>query len=291
MWLSETDKGEVVWKTGLYPSPMAKKEDFAFLGSLIARAILDQRLVDLYLNEIFVDVLLDRNPAPSLRTLASIDPVLSQTLSSLKKAPLNAFADLYFTHPGSTQIELLPNGAQLRVTPDNYDEFLDSLLRLIIDTSLGELKRAFIDAFDKILPWEAFRILSSEEFNRLINGERGLQWDSQSILHTIRADHGYSQRSPQVLWLTEVFSELDSAHKTRLIQFLTGASQLPSGGWANLRPALTVVCRSSDDPDQSLPTVMTCANYLKLPRYSSKEILRDKLLVAIEEGGGSFLLS
>lgn len=36
---------------------------------------------------------------------------------------------------------------------------------------------------------------------------------------------------------------------------------------------------------------MTCANYLKLPPYSCKEILRERLLYAIREGTGSFDLS
>jgi len=37
--------------------------------------------------------------------------------------------------------------------------------------------------------------------------------------------------------------------------------------------------------------VMTCANYLKLPPYSSKEKMREKLIYAITEGQGSFHLS
>lgn len=36
---------------------------------------------------------------------------------------------------------------------------------------------------------------------------------------------------------------------------------------------------------------MTCANYIKLPNYASKEILRSKLLTAIQEGQQSFHLS
>lgn len=43
--------------------------------------------------------------------------------------------------------------------------------------------------------------------------------------------------------------------------------------------------------DAYLPSVMTCANYLKLPDYSSKEVMRERLLTAINEGQGAFLLS
>lgn len=41
----------------------------------------------------------------------------------------------------------------------------------------------------------------------------------------------------------------------------------------------------------STAAVMTCANYLKLPPYSSKEVLRERLLYAVREGQGSFDLS
>jgi len=36
---------------------------------------------------------------------------------------------------------------------------------------------------------------------------------------------------------------------------------------------------------------MTCVNYLKMPDYSTVEILREKLSVAIREGQGAFHLS
>lgn len=48
---------------------------------------------------------------------------------------------------------------------------------------------------------------------------------------------------------------------------------------------------STENPDDFLPSVMTCVNYLKLPDYSSIEIMREKLLMAAREGQQSFHLS
>ena len=56
----------------------------------------------------------------------------------------------------------------------------------------------------------------------------------------------------------------------------------------------TVVCKPSEAPftsDDYLPSVMTCVNYLKLPDYTSMEVMREKLGVAIREGQGAFHLS
>lgn len=50
-------------------------------------------------------------------------------------------------------------------------------------------------------------------------------------------------------------------------------------------------------PPRLLPTspaahlARRCANYVKLPDYSSKEVMRERLLTAIHEGQGAFYLS
>ena len=65
-------------------------------------------------------------------------------------------------------------------------------------------------------------------------------------------------------------------------------------GFRGLNPPLTVVRKPHEAPltaDDYLPSVMTCVNYLKLPQYSSKDVMRQKLEVAMKEGVGSFHLS
>ena len=80
----------------------------------------------------------------------------------------------------------------------------------------------------------------------------------------------------------------------RVRQFVTGSPRLPVGGLARMVPRLTIVKKSPESgnsPDAYLPSVMTCANYLKLPDYASPTVLRDRLLVAVNEADGSFHLS
>lgn len=65
-------------------------------------------------------------------------------------------------------------------------------------------------------------------------------------------------------------------------------------GFKSLNPPLTVVRKSLEsslDPDEYLPSVMTCVNYLKLPDYSSAEVMRAKMRLAACEGQHSFHLS
>lgn len=58
---------------------------------------------------------------------------------------------------------------------------------------------------------------------------------------------------------------------------------------------MTVVKKQTEigleNPDDYLPTVMTCQNYLKIPVYSDIRVLKEKLFFAMYEGGNAFHLS
>lgn len=52
-----------------------------------------------------------------------------------------------------------------------------------------------------------------------------------------------------------------------------------------------VMLTTQEQVDECLPTVNTCFHYLKLPDYSSEQVCKERLLCAISEGQGVFLLS
>lgn len=120
--------------------------------------------------------------------------------------------------------------------------------------------------------------------------------------------------SKSVRNLLQVMSELSAPQRRDFLQFVTGSPKLPIGGkcrifdhcypvntnyalppgFKSLNPMFTVVCKPSEPPyesDDFLISVMTCANYVKLPNYTDIDVLRKKLLTAIQEGQGAFHLS
>lgn len=89
-------------------------------------------------------------------------------------------------------------------------------------------------------------------------------------------------------------SDLTLAERRDFLQFVTGSPKLPIGGFKSLTPMFTVVCKPSEPPftsDDYLPSVMTCVNYLKMPDYTSIDVMKEKLRVATKEGQGAFHLS
>ena len=136
-----------------------------------------------------------------------------------------------------------------------------------------------------------------------------------------KADHGFSSGSQAVQFLYSVMAEFNETERRQFLQFVTGSPRLPISGFKGLTPKyvpahpalithqvvchhmytysdvacrLTIVKKHHDPPltpDHYLPSVMSCTNYLKLPDYSSKEVLKQRLLYAIVEGHSSFHLS
>merc|ERR1712130_32783 len=94
----------------------------------------------------------------------------------------------------------------------------------------------------------------------------------------------------QLVVHTLMFSGIEQQRK--FVRFLTGSPKLPIGGFKSLQPKLTIVRKETEgSPDDYLPSVMTCVNYVKLPSYSSQDITVAQIRKAIEEGQGSFHLS
>merc|ERR1712137_1108878 len=109
-----------------------------------------------------------------------------------------------------------------------------------------------------------------------------------------KPDHGFTLESKAIRNLAEILSTYTKEEQRLFLQFVSGSPRLPVGGFKSLSPPLTVVRKTMEanqNPDDFLPSVMTCVNYLKLPDYSSLDIMRRKLAIAVREGQHSFHLS
>lgn len=75
------------------------------------------------------------------------------------------------------------------------------------------------------------------------------------------------------------------------LQFVTGTAKVPLDGFKALQGSDGVKrfnIHKAHNGAHLLPTAHTCFNQLDLPEYSTEEVLREKLLVAIKEGGQGF---
>jgi E3 ubiquitin-protein ligase TRIP12 len=200
---------------------------------------------------------------------------------------------LDFTLPGDESYELKAGGSDIPVTINNIEEYIELLQDIIAGSGISQQVAAFREGFNCLFAIDDLRLLTYSELVSLF-GKAEEDWSYATLADTIRADHGFTMESDPVRYLLEILSSLNDNEKRQFLQFTTGSPRLPIGGWKALRPVFTVVRKIPEAPlqaDDYLPSVMTCANYLKMPAYTSKEIMLRRLLTSMNEGQNSFLLS
>lgn len=329
------DKDIIHVLLGLFPRPWPPNADtsdgsqfskaveyYRLLGQVMAKALQDGRLLDLPLSIAFYKLVLGHEL--DLHDIVSFDLELGNTLQELKGIVLRK---QYLESSGSYDPELLRfRGASIEdlcldFSVPGYPEYvlkpgndivdlssLDDYISLVADATIGtgimRQLEAFRSGFNQVFDLSTLQIFTPNELDYLLCGRREM-WKAESLADHIKFDHGYTSKSPAIIYLLEIMGEFTPEQQRAFCQFVTGAPRLPPGGLAVLNPKLTIVRKHSssmntaqnngsgpsESADEDLPSVMTCANYLKLPPYSSKEIMLKKLLYAISEGQGSFDLS
>ena len=201
---------------------------------------------------------------------------------------------LDFTLPGYPSIELRKGGKDTNVTLSNIDQYVKLLTHWSLHEGVTRQLEAFREGFESIFPLSHLQLFYPEELEQLFCGSTYVQWDVKTMAECCHPDHGYNHESRAIKLLFEILSAYNQEEQRRFMQFVTGSPRLPVGGFKSLSPPLTVVRKTfepDDSPDNYLPSVMTCVNYLKLPDYSSAEVMREKLRIAAHEGQLSFHLS
>lgn len=306
------------------PAHIAKiKMKFRFLGKLMAKAIMDFRLLDLPLGLPFYKWMLRNESSVSSHDLVNIDPGVAKSIQylediirqkkrieqdrshtretlqqALESLNMNGCSvedlGLDFTLPGFPNIELKKGGKDVPVTIHNLEEYLRLVVYWTLNEGVSRQFESFREGFESVFPLHHLQYFYPEELDQLLCGSKSESWDVKTLMECCRPDHGYTHDSRAVRFLFEVLSSFDAEQQRLFLQFVTGSPRLPVGGFRSLNPPLTIVRKtfeSTENPDDFLPSVMTCVNYLKLPDYSSIEIMREKLLIAAREGQQSFHLS
>ena len=290
---------------------------FSQLGKFVARALLDSRIVDFEFNPLFLCMVRNsemfegdlndserKYPDKLSSALELVDPKLAKSLEQLKSLLSRVELkgnhydqieelSLCFVLPGYSNYELIPNGANISVTSENIDQYIEKVIDASVFSGVFEQMKSFVKGFSEVFPISALSIFTTDELNEVF-GSSHEDWSRDALSEAIKPNHGYNHDSIAIERLINVLVNFSGKERRKFLQFLTGSPKLPIGGFKAMRPEFTVVRKYAEDnfiSDDYLPSVMTCANYLKLPDYSLEEIMHQKLIDAITEGANAFHLS
>ena len=133
-------------------------------------------------------------------------------------------------------IDLVKGGASIDVTNDNLPEYLEACLKFrMLDRVKPQLNELLLGFFD-VIPEPLLTIFDFQELELLMCGLPEIEM-SDWMEHTeYSGEYDYVGVEHQSCkWFWEVVTEFDHEMKARLLQFVTGTSGVPSGGFAVLQ--------------------------------------------------------
>ncbi|KAM6340582.1 ubiquitin-protein ligase E3B isoform 4-T13 [Alca torda] len=204
--------------------------------------------------------------------------------------------------------ELVPGGKTIPVTNENKISYIHLMAHFRMHTQIKSQTAALISGFRSIIKPEWIRMFSAPELQRLISGDNA-EIDLEDLKkHTVYYG-GFHGSHRVIIWLWDILAnDFGPEERAMFLKFVTSCSRPPLLGFAYLKPPFSIRCvEVSDDQDTGdtlgsvlrgfftirkkepggrLPTSSTCFNLLKLPNYSKKSILREKLRYAISMNTG-----
>ncbi|XP_071491070.1 LOW QUALITY PROTEIN: probable E3 ubiquitin-protein ligase HERC4 [Diadema antillarum] len=176
--------------------------------------------------------------------------------------------------------DLAPNGGQKEVTAKNRQEYVDAYVDYTLNTSVGQQFTAFSEGFLEVCGGHVLDLFHPQELMAMVVGDENYDWDEFEKSVEYKGQYYPGHRTIRFFW--QVFREMPLEAKKKFLVFLTGNDHIPIQGWKSLQ----VIIQPVKGGEEFYPVAHTCFNLLDLPMYTTKEVLKEKLLTAIEHTQG-----
>jgi len=222
--------------------------------------------------------------------LPDLDPQMYQSLMMIKnhKGDVKDLDLTFITDTNllgvSEETELIPNGRQIIVDNSNRIRYIHLVADHKLNIQTRKQTSAFVQGLADVIPLEFLKLFSVSELRQLVHGDQHIDLVDLKQ-HT--AMNEVMSGSPCAQWVWEILDEFNESQRSEFIRFVTSSDRAPLGGFGQLKPSFAIM--ASNSGDERLPTASTCVNMLKITLYSSKEIMKEKLLYAIGSASGFML--
>jgi hypothetical protein len=226
-----------------------------------------------------------------LTDLSTIDTQLYNNLMFLKTYDGDA-ADLCLTFTvndddfGVTEVNLVPNGANIEVTNGNKRRYIYLVAKHHVCDRIKEQSDAFTRGLWEVIDRSWLRLFNEPELQVLISGPSDGKIDVSDMKSNSKYTGGYTQLDRNIVRFWSVVSSFSPKQQADLLRFVTSCERPPPLGFSSMNPPFTIqrvgIMRDGD----KLPSAATCFNTLKLPTYSSEKVLKERLIYAIESKAG-----
>jgi hypothetical protein len=167
------------------------------------------------------------------------------------------------------------------VTNENRNSYVSDYIRWLTDVSVRPQFEAFKKGFFACIDRRSVSLFDPDTLQSVVEGVQDIDISElRRVTRYIGFDGEASHRTVRDFW--SLVKRYDHEQKKKLLEFVTASDRVPVGGIRNLQ---FILQRNGVDDDH-LPSSYTCYGTMLLPEYSSKEVLREKLAMALENSKG-----
>lgn len=266
---------------------------YKFVGRVLGKALRDSQLIRAHFTLPFYKLLL--NSPFVFEDLAETDPEYYNSLSYVRDNPTEETGlDLMFTTdgPNGEEVELKRGGAQIPVTDANKDEYVELKSNYVMHGRMAKERQALLNAFNEVVDLRDLASVDPQELELMFSGTPDISIDDWEQ----NTDYDQFEPSDRVIkWFWEIVRSWDHDKQAQLLQFVTGCSQLPAGGFKCLMgasqgngPPIIRRFRIRKLPGHELPRAHTCFNVLDMPPYKKKAQVVKAMEIAVGMGSLGF---
>jgi hypothetical protein len=270
---------------GFIPRADTPLTDIWTLGLFLARVILDEATVYFPISKHFFALMRrEFNSDTASDILRDVDPELYR---SLVHAPSGSLYDMQFVFP-ATNCPLTPGG-ELRHVRANDSEDEHNYIELVTSYGFGTAYRrrfmqTFVDAFNTVLNFnELADALTDEEIAGLYTST-AVEFPLMEVRQHVVVPSWIDANTE--INFKIALSELDIQECEQFLVFVTGMRRLPPGGMAKLNPLIKLdilQIPAGANPDDYYPMAYTCSHLIRMPIYSTIDIMKMRLKEAISQ--------
>ncbi|UJR20292.1 hypothetical protein I4U23_023423 [Adineta vaga] len=209
--------------------------------------------------------------AKSIDTDNQMDYLVGTLLSELRFDVVSSAGETY---------ELIPGGMEIQITTKNFQQYCTFYRHYRLNEFYRQIE--FIrQGLSSIVPCYYLSLFTADELEKAVCGEGEI--DIQLLKRNTKYENGFTQDSPVIerFW-TLLKDRFNEEQKRLFLIFVWGRSILPNRD-EDFTTKFTITTYDVNDSevDKTLPQSHTCSFTIDLPRYSTVDIMYERLNYAI----------
>ncbi|RLN79089.1 hypothetical protein BBJ28_00006957 [Nothophytophthora sp. Chile5] len=257
---------------------------FFAIGRLVGRAVLEGEVMGFHFAPALLKIIL--GIPVTFEDFEALDPVAYKGLQWMLENGGAEELGLDFTvarrdESGNvTTVELVPNGGKIAVTDSNKHEFVERRLRYFLLESVSSQLYVFLKGLYQVIPRQFLMLFDAEELDYVFCGCDSIDvtdWET----HTKCSKNLEGTRV--VRWFWELVRDMSLEYRRRLLQFGTGCSRVPLGGFRHLTSHDGRICPFTlKGVHSAYIRSHACFNRLDLPLTPTRTELKTVLYATLD---------